>query len=113
MAELENMAKDATLIIVADYAKTPRLTLDELCEICQISPGVIKELVNYAIVHPQAEEQWYFDLEQLRRIKTALRLQHDLELNLAGVALVLDLLNEVQELRAKAEWLESHFAKRE
>jgi chaperone modulatory protein CbpM len=35
----------------------------------------------------------------LRRARIAVRLERDLELNLAGVALALDLLEELEQLR--------------
>ena len=44
-------------------------------------------------------------------MKTALRLQHDLEVNLAGVALVLDLLEQLHETEEKLAVLEKHFLK--
>ena len=102
------------LLIIADYSEDSSLTLQELCEVCNISADIIHDLMAYDIIHPtcSAEQQWVFGLTELRRIKTALRLQHDLELNLAGVALVLDLLDEVEELRARADILERHILHR-
>ncbi len=35
----------------------------------------------------------------IRRVQTAVRLQHDLRVNLPGCALALDLLEELEELR--------------
>jgi len=37
----------------------------------------------------------------LQRARTALRLTHDLELNAPGAALVLDLLDQIDTLRAR------------
>lgn len=101
------------LVIIADYSQETLLTLDELCEICGISYDFINELIEYEIVHPQggAPDEWVFDLDHLQRIKTALRLQRDLEVNLAGVTVVLDLLDELEELRARMKLLEKHFLK--
>jgi chaperone modulatory protein CbpM len=44
---------------------------------------------------------WRFDGVSLRRARTALRLNHDLELNAAGVALVLDLLERIDQLESR------------
>ncbi|MBX3709076.1 MAG: MerR family transcriptional regulator [Gammaproteobacteria bacterium] len=102
------------LMIITNYSQE-NLSFDELCEICRISPDVIYELISYDIIHPKQplkQEQWKFNVDELRRIKTALRLQHDLEVNLAGVALVLDLLDEINELRHRAEFLEKQFLQR-
>ncbi len=105
------------MMIIADYAMDSPLTLEELCGICQISPHDVHDLIAYEIIHFEnnhhlPENEWQFDLMQLQRVKTALRLQHDLEVNLAGAALVLDLLDEMEQLRAHAELLEKHFVKR-
>src|SRR5437762_3261033 len=61
------------------------LTLDELCEICHISSDVVSEFIAYEIIHPKSaqRDQWVFNLNELKRVQTALRLQHDLEVNLA------------------------------
>jgi len=47
--------------------------------------------------------EWYFTGAALRRARLALRLQRDLELNLAGVALALDLIDELQRLRRELQ----------
>jgi chaperone modulatory protein CbpM len=48
---------------------------------------------------PDAAGEWQFAGENLRRARLALRLQRDLEINLAGVALALELLEEIHQLR--------------
>ena len=99
------------IVIIADYSHASPLTLLELCEICGISPDFIQSLVEHDIVRPHGEtlEEWLFSLEQLERVKTAKRLQRDLEINLAGIALVLDLLEELDELRARIELIDRHY----
>jgi chaperone modulatory protein CbpM len=83
-------------------------TLKEVCEICGVEHQVIIELVEFGILKPQGDEEmtWQFSTEQLDRSKRALRLRHDLELNLQGVALALDLLEELETLRAEVQRLE-------
>ncbi len=46
-------------------------------------------------------EDWGLSGDSLRRAKTAAHLTHDLELNVPGVALALDLLDEIAQLRAR------------
>lgn len=95
------------LVIIADPNE---ITLQELCEICSISSDFISHLMEYEIIHPKGREpeEWVFDLAQLQRIKKAVRLQRDLDVNLAGVAVVLDLMEELQELRAEVELIHKH-----
>lgn len=79
------------------------LTLDELCRACAAQTELIVELVEEGILNPEgpAPESWRFTGVQLKRASIALRLQRDLGVNLAGAALALQLLEELQELRAR------------
>ena len=99
------------LIIVANYSQEVSLTLDELAETLNIPSDFIRDLIAYEIIHPQnvTNSEWVFDLVQLKRIRTAVRLQRDLEVNVAGVGVVLDLLDELEELRDRVELIEKHF----
>ncbi len=95
-----DMAKKEIMIITDGRSQTV-LTLEEICDSCQISTNFIYDLIEYDIIqltHDDPEE-WMFNLSQLQRIKTAKRLQDDLEVNLAGIAIILDLLDEIDALR--------------
>lgn len=76
------------------------LTVDELCERCRTKTEYIFELVNEGIINPEkpGSKDWTFAIDTLARVKKARRLQRDLELNMAGVALALDLLDRIEEL---------------
>jgi len=64
---------------------------------------MIVELVNEGVLAPDGREphRWRFTGVHVRRATVALRLQRDLGLNLAGAALALELLDEVEALRAQ------------
>jgi len=91
-------------IILEDHA---RLTLHELCDACAVHADFICELVDEGLLEPTgaAQSHWYFTGFSLYRVRRAQRLQQDLGLNLAGVALALDLLDEVEQLRAQINHL--------
>ena len=101
------------VLIIADYAMDSQLTLQELCDICSISPELVRQLIAYEIIVPVDghADEYYFNLTQFKRLQSALRLQRDLDINLAGIAIVLDLLDEVRELRAHAALLNKHLLK--
>jgi chaperone modulatory protein CbpM len=103
------MAKKKWVAMV-DYSQAEELTSAELCSICHMTPDMMGYLVEYGIVYPEKKiaDQWVFDMEDVPRIKMALRLLHDLEVNWAGVAIVLDLLDKMRELQARADLLEKH-----
>lgn len=99
------------IVIIADYSQDTPLTLAELCEICDIPSDFIYHLIEYEIIHPRgsAPNEWVFELAELKRIKTVLRLQRDLEINLAGAAVVLDLLDQLKALDEEVELIEKHY----
>jgi chaperone modulatory protein CbpM len=78
-----------------------RLTLDDLCRICSIERSHVVEFVAEGVLEVETADtsEWHFSGTALRRARTAVRLQRDLELNLVGVALALDLMDEIERLR--------------
>ena len=84
------------------------LTLAELCRACDLHAEQVTELVEYGVVEPLGRErgQWRFEAVSIRRVRRARRLQRDLGVNIAGVALALDLLEEMEALRARLRRLE-------
>ncbi|MDH3672745.1 MAG: chaperone modulator CbpM [Gammaproteobacteria bacterium] len=93
--------------------ETAELTLGELCRACAIHAELIMDMVAEGIVEPRGSEppDWRFPGTALRRVELTLRLQRDLQINLAGTALVVDLLEELQELRARVQFFERHILK--
>lgn len=88
------------------------ITLVELCEACNAEQTVLIDMVEFGVLDvepPQAQDpnDWIFQAATVERAQKALRLHHDLSINLEGVALALDLLAEIDELRAKLHQLES------
>jgi chaperone modulatory protein CbpM len=85
--------------ILEEYAV---FSLDDLSRICAVEAQRIVDLVEEGILAVQRAEDaahWRFAGAAVQRARIALRLQHDLEINLAGVALALDLLDEIEQLR--------------
>jgi chaperone modulatory protein CbpM len=77
------------------------LSLQEICVACSSQTEWIVELVEEGVLQPLAEErdQWRFPASSLARARSAVRLRRDLGLNPPGVALALDLLEEIEELK--------------
>ena len=91
-------------VIVGD---NPELTLTELSLACHVEEAKIVALVEEGIIQPRRPHvlPWQFSAKMLPRVAQALRLQRDLELNAAGVALALDLLAEIEGLRKRLKRL--------
>ncbi len=85
------------------------ITLRELCRACDTHAEFVMELVEYGVLSPRgrAPGEWRFPGTDLVRIKRAIRLRRDFDLNLSGLALSLELLEEVQYLRRLLAELES------
>lgn len=98
------MAKDLETLLSGDVLdEDVELTLGELCRTCQLPVERVYELVEEGIIEPLGREPagWRFRWTSVRRARCALRLEHDLGVNLAGAALALDLLEELNRLRAR------------
>lgn len=84
------------------------LTLTQLCRACELSQQQVVELVNEGVIDPLGSEpaSWRFEAVNLRRLRFTRNLQRDLGVNAPGAALALDLLEELERLRARLRRLE-------
>ncbi|MEN6587530.1 MAG: chaperone modulator CbpM [Sulfuricella sp.] len=80
-----------------------QLTLADLCRACAVHAERIIELVDIGLLEPHGREpaRWRFSGTSLHRARRALRLQRDIGIDLAGAALALELLDEIESLRAR------------
>ena len=77
------------------------LSISEVCLSLGIEKKWVIEVIEEGIVHPTASQhtQPTFDQQAITRLKTSLSLHRDLGVNLSGIALVLDLLDEIETLK--------------
>ena len=96
----ENMLPQLAGTILDEEAP---LTLAELTRACAAHAELIIELVEEGVLAPVGREphRWRFTGAHLRRARVAVHLQRDLGVNLAGAALALQLLDEIEALRAR------------
>ncbi len=80
-----------------------RFSLADLCRVCRADSTQVIVLVDEGVLQPagRAPDEWLFSGASLRRARVALRLDRDLEIGPAGLALALDLLDEIETLRAR------------
>lgn len=90
--------------------ESDRVTLVKICHYCSLAEENIIEMVERGMIDPidpsLSHSQWQFPRTSLLRIQTAVRLQRDLELNLAGAVLALELLDEIKHLRQQVTYLQ-------
>ena len=79
------------------------VTLAQLCEACTVHTEAVEAMVEEGIVAPigGGVSKWRFTRSSVVRVRTVLRMQRDLHVNLAGVALALDLLERIEALNAR------------
>jgi chaperone modulatory protein CbpM len=79
------------------------LTLDDLCLACAVRDEQIIALVDVGVLEPQGREpaHWRFGGVSLHRARMALRLQRDLDIDVAGAALALQLIEEIDTLKTR------------
>lgn len=78
-------------------------TLEELCDACSVEAEWLTGLVDYGAIDPIGKDraEWRFAGITVVRVQRARRLERDLGLNLPGVAVALDLLDQIDDLRAR------------
>lgn len=83
-------------------------TVKELCAACRIEQSYVIELVAHGIIEPQQESRnvWKFDAVEAARTRRAYRLHRDLDLNLEGVAIALELMDRNRKLKERVRFLE-------
>lgn len=90
-----------TSILAVETVTAEGCTLEELCQWCNADADWILEIISYGVIEPTgpSRSQWRFTSKSIARVAKAKRLQRDLELNMPGVAVVLELLDEIERLR--------------
>lgn len=83
------------------------LSIGELCQACGAAEELVTAWVFEGVLEPAGEQprDWRFSGKSLRRARLALRISRDLEINASGVALALDLLEEIAALESALQRL--------
>jgi chaperone modulatory protein CbpM len=89
----------------AIFEETALLTVKDLSRMCAVDERHIVEFVEEGVLNVVEinTTEWHFTGAALRRTRLALRLERDLELNLPGVALALELMEELEHLRRELQ----------
>lgn len=77
------------------------LEIDQLAIACQVEPGFIERLIDEGLMQPASTETgWRFGGDELARLRRIRRLQRDFDANLDSVAVMLELIDEIDRLKA-------------
>ncbi|KTD10867.1 putative chaperone-modulator protein CbpM [Legionella gratiana] len=102
--------KQNNTIIGVLVEETATISFNEVCQKYQIPRELLLEMVEYGIFSSKTSktEQLKLNQKDLRKIESAFRLHHDLGVNLPGVALVLELLEKIDQLTDELSVLRKH-----
>lgn len=95
------------LIIYGQHLEKQLITIDELSRLVELHPAVLRRYIVLGLLDPEIESpEPLFDETVVARVLKIERLKRDLGINAAGCALVLDLLERIQELEAQLAHLQ-------
>lgn len=101
-------SNDAFICEVVETHST--VTLGQLCRSCGVHAEWVASLVDEGVIEPTRGAQhdysrWEFAATYLPRVHAAAHLHRDLGVNISGLALALELMDEIQDLRARLDAL--------
>ncbi|MBW5802985.1 chaperone modulatory protein CbpM [Coxiella endosymbiont of Ornithodoros amblus] len=84
------------------------LKIDELSQAVHLRREIIIEMVEHHLIEPEGSSptSWEFDNVCLKRAKIAASFYRDLEINMPGIAIALDLLDKIEYLEQRLRTLE-------
>jgi MerR family transcriptional regulator, heat shock protein HspR len=81
-----------------------RLTLEDLALHAAMHPAMVERLVEFGLVTPMRQEgENLFDPSAVSRLRTIGRLRRTLGINLAGISVILDLVDKIRALQRENE----------
>jgi chaperone modulatory protein CbpM len=101
------MAKHLMVVTVEEH---PEFSLEEVCRASGVTPDFVLEMIEYGALEPKghSHDTLRFDERHLSRILKVMHLYHDLEVNMPGAAIILDLVDERDRLRIQIELLQKY-----
>jgi chaperone modulatory protein CbpM len=98
------MTQSKTVYLRGDIVEeSTQMSLADLCRACSAREEQVTTWVFEGVLEPAGERppEWRFGGRSLQRARTAMRLTRDLEINPPGVALALELLEQIARLEAR------------
>ena len=88
--------------------KSESLTLDEFSRAIHVKTELIVEMVEHELLQPEGKSytDWRFDSVSIKRARIASSFYYDLEVNMQGVALALELLDKIDNLQYRVDLFE-------
>lgn len=95
----------AKQILTAVIIEHETYTLQEVCELLNIPEALMLEMEEHGLFN-FVEKKHFITHQSLKRIESACRIHQDLGVNLPGVVLALELLEQLEEAQRRLSILE-------
>jgi MerR family transcriptional regulator, heat shock protein HspR len=84
-----------------------QITLDTLAAKVDLHPTIVERFVDCGLLEPEegGGAQMVFNVTCIARVRTIVRLRRDLGVNLAGIGVILDLLDRLAAAEQENTWL--------
>lgn len=72
-----------------------------ICHTHNLNKDIINEMVSWGIADPMGDnpDNWLFTQNDFERIERAIRFRKELDINIPGAALAIELIEEIKHLR--------------
>ncbi len=89
------------------------LTLEDLASAAGLHPELVDVFVRYQLVEPTVHTSScpLFPISSVERLKRILHLRHEMGVNLAGISVILDLTEQIENLETDLEMLRNQLRK--
>jgi DNA-binding transcriptional MerR regulator len=97
--------------IVLRRDEQQQMTLDAVALHADMHPALVERLVEFGLITPVGREgvRLFFDPSAVSRLQTITRIRETLGVNLAGVSVILDLVDRLCAVRSENRKLRSRF----
>lgn len=92
--------------------KVEKISVEQCCTYYSIETSFVQELNEHGLIElTYTEEKAFIDYNQLTDLEKYMRLYYDLEINMAGIDTIVNLLNRMQNLQMELKRLQGQLEK--
>ena len=91
---------------------TERISIEDIIRLYKIDYSFVDQLIDSELLHPETEDSVrYIIYEELPRLERFANWHYDLDVNLPGIEIIHQLLNQLEDLKTENRRLLGHVTK--